>query len=31
MFAVIFIVIAMGFFADRLYLTISRRVLVWLE
>ena len=31
MFAVIFIVIAMGFFADRLYLTISRRMLVWLD
>jgi NitT/TauT family transport system permease protein len=31
MFAVIFIVIAMGFFADRLYLTVSRRVLVWLD
>jgi NitT/TauT family transport system permease protein len=31
MFAVIFIVIAMGFFADRLYLAVSRRVLVWLD
>ena len=31
MFAVIFIVIAMGFFADRLYLTVSRRVLAWLD
>jgi NitT/TauT family transport system permease protein len=31
MFAVIFIVIAIGFFADRLYLTVSRRMLVWLD
>ncbi len=31
MFAVIFIVIAMGFSADRLYLAVSRRMLVWLE
>jgi NitT/TauT family transport system permease protein len=31
MFAVIFIVIAIGFSADRLYLLISRRLLSWLE
>ena len=31
MFAVIFIVIAMGFFADRLYLAVSRRMLAWLD
>lgn len=31
MFAVIFIVIAMGFSADRLYLFVSRRVLAWLD
>lgn len=31
MFAVIFIVIAMGFLADRLYLMLSKRVLSWLE
>jgi NitT/TauT family transport system permease protein len=30
MFAVIFIVIAIGFFADRLYLFFSRRALAWL-
>lgn len=31
MFAVIFLVIAMGFSADRLYLFVSRRVLAWLD
>lgn len=31
MFAVIFMVIGMGFFADRLYLMFSRRMLSWLE
>ena len=31
MFAVIFIVIAIGFFADRMYLMASRRVLAWLD
>lgn len=31
MFAVIFMVIAMGFSADRLYLFVSRRVLAWLD
>ena len=31
MFAIIFIVIAMGFFADRIYLSVSRRLLAWLD
>lgn len=31
MFAVIFMVVAMGFFADRIYLFVSKRVLSWLE
>lgn len=31
MFAVIFLVIAMGFSADRIYLFVSRRVLAWLD
>lgn len=31
MFAVIFIVIAIGFTADRLYLFVSRRLLAWLD
>ncbi len=31
MFSVIFLIIAMGFAADRVYLVISRRVLAWLD
>jgi len=31
MFAVIFMIVAMGFAADRLYLFVSRRVLAWLD
>ncbi len=31
MFAIIFMVIAMGFFADRIYLFFSRRLLAWLD